>query len=163
MICVNRDSAKAPRHFEMGMYSVMRVTEPGFFKDQEDAPAEKIVATDYAFTYPRTLAPHHYSFAFQNDGKVRHELNMALLKSGATLQQLLAIEKAGGNSDSLFEAGVGVLQAQPGKAPLGRLEVDMLPGREYMIVCLFANDDKSPPHYKLGMYGSIRVTGQPQG
>jgi hypothetical protein len=163
VICINRDSAKAPMHIENGMYSVIHVAGPPLFvQGQGQSHGDAIVATDYAFTYPRTVAPHHYSFAFQNNGKVRHELNMALLKSGATLQQVLAIEKAGGNSDSLFEAGVGVLQAQPGKAPLGRLEVDMLPGREYMIVCFFANDDKSPPHFKLGMYGSIRVTGQPQ-
>lgn len=162
VICINRDSAKAPMHLEMGMYSVIHVTgKPLFVRDQSQPPGEAIVATDYAFSYPRTVAPRHYSFTFQNNGAVRHEVNMTLLKSGATLQQVLAIEKSGGNTDSLFEAGVDVLLAQPGKASLGRLDVDMLPGREYVIVCFFANDEKSPPHYKLGMYGSIKVSGTP--
>ena len=158
VICINRDSANAPRHIEKGMFSVIHVVDPPLFEGQHlGQGAPTIVATDYAFTYPRTMSAGLHSFAFQNNGKVRHELNMALLKQGATLQQVLAIEKGGGRSDSLFEAGVGVLHSQPGKAALGHLEVNMLPGREYMIVCFFSNDDRSPPHYNLGMYGSIRV------
>jgi len=37
------------------------------------------------------------------------------------------------------------------------MTVDMLPGREYMIACFFKDTDKSPEHYALGMYGSIKV------
>ena len=36
----------------------------------------------------------------------------------------------------------------------------MLPGRDYAILCTFSNDDKSPAHYKMGMFGTIRVEGR---
>jgi hypothetical protein len=85
---------------------------------------------------------------------------MALLKSGVTLDSVAAVDKAGGDVDALIDEGVGVMHARAGEASLGRLEVNFLPGREYTIVCLFMDNDKAPPHYKLGMVGSIKVTGK---
>ncbi len=124
---------------------------------------DSIVGVDYAFRYPKTLAPGRHAFLFKNEGKFRHEVSMTLLKPGVTVARVAEIDKAGGNVDALFEDGIGVLWSRAGETPLGRLEVDLLPGREYMIDCGFSNDDKSPPHYTLGMYGSIVVSGKAGG
>jgi len=162
VICIFRDTANAPRHYEMGMYSVIHVL-PGKKSPASVAArlADTIVGSDYAFRYSKTLAPGTHTFVFRNEGKVRHEFNMVLLKPGITLERVLEVEKTKGDIDALFDDGIGVLWSRAGEMPFGRLEVDLLPGREYLIECGFSDDDKSPPHYTLGMYGSIVVSGKP--
>jgi hypothetical protein len=157
ILCIFQDSAGKPRHYAMGMYSVMHVTGkavPGF------PSADTIVAVDYAYPrYPRTISPGRHAIAFRNDGKHRHEINIALLRKGVTLDSIVAVDKRDGDVEPLFEpnGGVGVLHTVPGQSALGVLSIDFLPGREYLVDCGFQDDDKSPPHYKLGMYGSIKV------
>jgi hypothetical protein len=57
---------------------------------------------------------------------------------------------------------MGLLWSRAGEMPFGRLEVDLLPGREYEIICFFSDDAKSPSHFERGMYGNIKVTGSPR-
>lgn len=157
ILCIFRDSANSPRHYAMGMYSVIHVTGQ---RSTSTIAADSVIATDYAYPrYPRLVSPGPRAIAFRNAGKHRHEFSMALLKKGVTLDSVVAVDKRDGDVDELFEdnGGIGVLHAQPGNAALGSLTVDFLPGREYLIDCSFSDDDKSPPHYKLGMYGSIKV------
>lgn len=158
IICVFRDSAKAKQHFAMGMVGTFVPRSP----DVNVAIAQRIdtiVANEYAFTYPRTLSPGRHTFAFVNQGKFRHEMLVGMLKKGVTLQRVLEADKAGGDVGALLEDDLGVLHAPAGTTPLGLLEIDLLPGREYTLVCNFSNDEKSPPHMKLGMFGNIRVSG----
>lgn len=159
--CALRDTATAPQHFEMGMYSVINVRPSKAAPPNRNTKADTIVATEYAFRYRRTLSPGHHTLVFRNEGKVRHELNIALLKKGVTLEQFLKVRKAKANARALTDEGLGVLFSQGGEEPLGRLEVNLLPGREYRIICIFMDDPKAPPHFELGMYGSIQVTGKP--
>ncbi|HKY96900.1 MAG TPA: hypothetical protein VJL35_03520 [Gemmatimonadaceae bacterium] len=161
VLCIFRDSAKAPQHFEMGMYSVIHVT--GSAAPVPRTPVDSIVAVDYAFTkYPREVSPGIHTISFRNAGKHRHEINIALLRKGVTLDSVVAVDKVDGDVFPLFEknGGIGVLYSDAGKAPLGNLVIDFLPGRAYVLECGFQDDDKSPPHYKLGMYGSIKVRTQ---
>ncbi|HEX2722142.1 MAG TPA: hypothetical protein VHM24_04445 [Gemmatimonadaceae bacterium] len=159
-ICIFRDSAKAPRHYDMGMYSLLTVGS-GREKPARASmvPTDTIVGTDYAYQYPRTLSPGRHRFAFRNDGKMRHELSFILLKPGVTLQKMQETEKAGGDVDSLIDKDLGLLHSRGGSRPVGVLEFDLLPGREYVIACFFKDDDKAPEHYTLGMFGNIRVSG----
>jgi len=157
ILCIFRDSANAPRHYALGMYSVIHVTGQ---RSTSRIVADTIVAVDYAYQrYPREISPGPRSIAFKNNGKHRHEFNMALLKKGITLDSIVERDKRGADVEDLFEVngGMGVLHALPGNAALGNLSIDFLPGREYLIDCSFTDDEKSPPHYKLGMYGSIKV------
>lgn len=158
VLCIFRDSAKAPQHFEIGMYSAIHVT--GSSAPVSRTPVDSIIAVDYAFTkYPREISPGPHAISFRNAGKHRHEINVSLLKKGKTLDSLVAIDKVDGDVEPLFEknGGMGVLHSAAGADALGNLVVDFLPGREYVVDCGFQDDDKSPPHYKLGMYGSIKV------
>jgi len=156
--CIFKDSKDAPRHEALGMFSALHVTAA---KGAASTPlrVDTIVGMDYAFRAPATLTPGLHYLAFVNTGKHRHELNLTLLRKGRTLQQLVEIERSGGDVDSVLEpGGFGVLDSPAGEAPLGLLQLEMLPGREYLLVCLYTDSANAPPHYKLGMFGSIRVS-----
>lgn len=158
IICIFRDTAKAPRHFEMGMYSVIHVTSAGSRTQKSEIPTDTIDGLDYAFRAPAVVQPGRRWLAFRNQGKVAHELSIALLRAGVTVDSAVNVNKAGGDVDALFEPGEwGLLHGQPGQKILGRLDIDLLPGREYSIVCFFQDSAKAPPHMTLGMYGSVRV------
>ena len=42
----------------------------------------KVVGFEYAFSAPAELPPGPRAFRFENRGKVRHELNVSLLRTG---------------------------------------------------------------------------------
>ena len=63
-----------------------------------------------------------------------------------------------GDIEPLLDQDYGVLHALGGAAPAGMLDVDLVAGREYLLECGFSDTDTSPPHYKLGMSGAIKVT-----
>ncbi|HEY8164368.1 MAG TPA: hypothetical protein VIF83_02340 [Gemmatimonadaceae bacterium] len=157
--CIFRDSAKAPQHIAMGMYGIIRVTRGA--PAPAATPADSIIGLDYAYKYPKELSPGRHSLAFRNDGKQRHEIFTALLKQGVTLDSVVAVSKRKGDVFALLEEGLGVLHSRGGELSLGRLDIDFLPGREYLIECGFRDDENSPRHYDLGMYGSIKVPGKP--
>ena len=73
------------------------------------------------------------------------------------MQHLFDVVTAGGDPDSVIEDAFGVLHSRAGTNPDGPLRVRMLAGRQYVIVCTFADTPKSPPHMALGMIGSIQV------
>ena len=156
VICSFQDSASTPMHARMGMVSVIHVSSA-----PATMPAAKhvdtIVGTDYAFRAAPTLAPGRHTIAFMNAGSVKHEVNIALLRPGVTLQQVFDIAKVDGDLNRQVEEWVGVLSSPAGRSPLGQLRVALLAGREYVLMCQFTNDDKSPSHLTLGMFGSIRA------
>lgn len=153
--CIFTDSAKAPTHRELGMFR--SVTVRGNIPLVTPVVAiDTIIGTDYAYTkYPRTIAPGWHHFKFVNTGKQRHEISIALLKAGATLTQLLDVAGKDGDIDAFLDESLGVLHARPGIVPLGTLDFDVLPGREYVIVCTFQDTPKAPPHFALGMATSM--------
>lgn len=162
IICIFKDTKEAKRHYDLGMYKVVSVTGARPAAGLPQPATDTVVATEYAFQYPRSVEAGRHTFVFRNEGKMRHELDIALLKQGVTLARVRELEKTGANVDSLFEAiDFGLLHARSGVTPLGELTVDMLPGREYAIACFFRDTDKSPPHYDLGMFGSIIVSQKP--
>jgi hypothetical protein len=158
--CIFRDTVNGPQHFAMGMYKLIRVK--GGANESPPAPADSVIAVDYAFKYPRELAAGRHSLAFRNEGKQRHEINIALLKVGVSLDSVRAVDKRGGDVFPLFEEGIGVLHSRGGEPALATLDINFLPGREYLIECGFQDSEKAPPHYSLGMYGSIKVPGTPR-
>ncbi|MEO6527929.1 MAG: hypothetical protein ABIP93_15020 [Gemmatimonadaceae bacterium] len=158
VICINKDTPDSKRHTAMGMFSTITVG-PRLAGVSPAPPVDSVIGADYAFTrYPRTLAPGRHYFGFANEGKVRHEAYMILLAPGATVQKLAEMSGAGVEVDSLVAAHLGVLVAQGGTSPLGLLRVDLLPGRDYAIVCNFSDSPGSPKHVMLGMFGSIHVS-----
>jgi hypothetical protein len=157
--CIVKDNPSAPRHEALGMYSAIRVTAAKAAPFPTVA-VDTIVGTDYAFRYPRTLAPGVHQFAFTNVGEQRHEVAIRLLARGATLDQIVKADAAGEPVGRFFEReNFGLLIASGGSKPVGLLDVDLLPGRDYLIECRLADSDTAKPHYMLGMTGAIHVTG----
>ncbi len=156
IICIFRDSAGKPRHHKLGMYSAIHVagTEA---PSAERFPVDTIVAMDYAFRYSSTLGAGVHRFALVNAGKQRHEVVIALLKKGVSLRKIVEIDKVDGDIEPYLESNFGLLHAPGSVSPAGILSFRLLPGREYLLECGFSDTEKSPPHYKLGMYGSIIV------
>jgi hypothetical protein len=156
--CVLRDAAQGARHQMLGMYAAIHVAN----RRQAASAAPRVdtlVGTDYAFRYPQTLTPGIHDIGFVNEGKQRHEVIVALLKQGVPPQQAIESLRAGRVRRSLLEDSFGVLHSRGGTTPLGLLHVQLLPGREYLIVCTFADTNRSPPHFMLGMFGTIHATG----
>jgi hypothetical protein len=61
-----------------------------------------------------TVTPGPVALGFHNGGKVAHEMGVVRLKEGASLAQVLAAERAGGDVESFFDGTVGILIARPG-------------------------------------------------
>lgn len=156
IICIFRDSANAQRHHQMGMYTRIHVTDGSAIQPAPSA-TDTIIGLDYAFKYKAALRPGNHTFMFANKGLQRHEVTFSLIKAGITVDSLLKADKAGVNVNSLLEESPGLLHAQAGTNPLGLLSLNLLAGREYLIECEFQDSAKAPPHYELGMYGSIKV------
>ena len=162
VICRFQDSGSAPMHSRMGMISVIHVSpahvSPAHVAARQLGRADTIVGMDYAFRAPQVLGPGRHTFTFVNAGKQVHEVNIALLRRGVTIEQAFKIAKADGDLMGSVDEWLGVLVATPGTSAPGRVEVTLLPGREYLIKCDLTDRDKAPPHVTLGMFGSIRTT-----
>jgi len=116
-----------------------------------------VVGNDYAFVnFPKTIVAGPTLFAFENKGKVRHELSLVLLTAGMTLQQALdrGLSFSGrAVSDSI----AGILIARPGEAAGGQLYVNLLKGRSYLVVCTLRDRPDAKPHTEMGMIATFEV------
>ena len=70
------------------------------------------------------------------------------------------VQTASAGPSTALEQSLGVLHSLAGSSPLGVLQVNLLPGRTYMIECAFDDGPKAKPHFMLGMSGSFRVSGR---
>lgn len=122
-------------------------------------PAQEvtIVAHDYAFQFPESLAAGPTTFRFRNDGKVDHEMFMVPLKPGVTWADAMQRAKAGENTDSLYDHMIGVLIAKAGVTTPGALSVDLLPNRTYAFFCWFKDGPDKKQHSDLGMISSRTI------
>ncbi len=159
VICIFRDSADAKRHYDLGMYTAISIDRAQAVAPLPQLPTDTIIATDYAFQYPRQVRPGKHTFLMLNRGKQRHQLALSLLRKGVTLDSVAKVEDAGGDPDALFEGSFGLLHGRAGQDPVGELTLTMLPDRDYVIACFLKDDEQSPEHVDLGMFGIIR-TGQ---
>ena len=117
-----------------------------------------VVGDDYAFVqFPSTLPPGATLFSFENRGHVRHELSIALLKPGVTLQDVLQKGPGGAGSRLLAERLIGILVARPGESSGGQLLVTLEPGRRYVAVCTLKDSPGAQPHVALGMIGTFDI------
>src|SRR4029078_16039 len=100
-------------------------------------PVVDIVGTDYAFQVPPRMQPGTVTLRCKNAGKHSHELSIYLLKPGFTTEQSIGALKEKKSQMPMVEGSVGVLFADPGTTSQARLTVNLLPGRDYGIQCIF--------------------------
>lgn len=138
---------------------VLQLVWPSGMRGQQIAIVT-VVGLDYAYQVPPAIPAGLTAFAFENQGKVRHEVVIARLRAGATLDSLVHSEP-GPTRLRLVENIVGILIAEPGTRPLGRLLVDLAPGQTYVLYCNFQDALDKPRHMAIGMVASILVKSEP--
>ncbi|MBA3339432.1 MAG: hypothetical protein H0T54_06775, partial [Geodermatophilaceae bacterium] len=116
-----------------------------------------VVGRDYAFELPRQLPPGSTTFRFENRGKVRHELNIFLLKPGVRMEEVVRLRREGKPGAHLVDGPVGVLFAGAHGRSSAGLTTDLLAGRDYAVICVFRDTANAPRHFEMGMYSVIRV------
>ena len=116
------------------------------------APREVLVrATDYAFDAPDSLPSGPVAFGLENRGKVAHELIIVGLRPEASVAEIVRRDRADSTWRHLREPPSGILTADSGVRTPGRILVDLVPGRRYLLLCNFQDSDSAPPHLHLGM------------
>ena len=122
-----------------------------------------IVGRDFTFDAPAVLPAGRTAFVFENPGQVRHEMIIALLRHGVTEQQIQDAHQAGipfrKQMEQFVDDGglLGILLARPRKTSSGKLLVDLVRGRTYLIICQQEDPQGMPRHNVLGMYRTFRV------
>jgi plastocyanin len=113
-----------------------------------------VIANDYSFLpLPATISAGPTIFTFANRGKVMHEVNLARLKSGATVAEFTKADALGRRA--LIERSVGILIGGPGDRPDGRILVNLVKGSTYVAYCNFRDTPDAPSHLTFGMYTSF--------
>ena len=142
-----------PRAFAVLLTSVAACADPSSPRGR----VIEVVASDYAFVAPDTVAPGPAELRLTNHGRVRHEMIVMKLRRGATAGDLLAAQQRGETFRPNLDGGSAVLFAQPGATGDGRLGVDFEPGRDYVLWCNFQDADSLPRHSAMGMFRQIHV------
>ena len=142
------------------LLSLVLIVLPGAGVGQPGrAPAQiDVVANVSAFMpLPAHVPAGATVFTFVNRGKVAHELSIAALKPGVSVDSVLAKVKAGGGPRELLDRSVGILVAGPGSEPDGKLLTDLRKGVSYLLFCNFRDTPEAPFHLMLGMFTVLRV------
>jgi len=113
-----------------------------------------VVASDFAFQLPDTIAGGVTTITLRNSGSQPHELALLKLAAGHTLTEVVAAaQKEGAAPPWMVERG-GPGAALPGAET--RVTVDLAPGR-YAILCGVPGKDGAP-HFMKGMVRELTVT-----
>lgn len=119
-----------------------------------------IVANEYAFLAPDTVAAGPAVLRLTNHGKVRHEMIFMKLRPGVSVADLMAAQQRDDTFRPSLEGGNAVLFAPEGATGDGQLAVTLEPGRDYALWCNFRDGKDTPQHSMLGMYKQIHVAGR---
>ena len=113
-----------------------------------------IVARDYTFDAPDTVAAGPTLLRFENRGTVPHELVIFGTAPGKSSAAIVAAP-TGEDRRSLADPPVGVLFAPPGQPASAELVTTLQPGHWYVLFCGLRDTKEMPFHYAMGMVDSI--------
>jgi len=115
-----------------------------------------VTSNDYTFVaFPNQISTGPTIFTFANQGKVFHELSLARLKPGATMEDFVKAREDPARRRELIDRSVGILIAGPGSTPDGRLLVDLMRGTTYVVFCNFRDKAGRAGAPMFGMYTSF--------
>lgn len=118
---------------------------------EADAARVDVVAKDYSFDAPPTLAPGRTSFVLTNQGAEAHFLLVSKLKDGVSMQEALAMEDPSAVIEGEWETGL----AAAGGADEEVVTLDLVPGT-YALLCFIPNAEGTP-HAFMGMVAEVVV------
>ena len=115
-----------------------------------------VVASDYSFLQlPARIQAGPTVFTFANQGKVQHELSLARLKPGVTMEDFVKAREDQPRRRELIDRSVGILIAGPSNTPDGRILVNLMRGVTYVVFCNLRDKPDAPGHLMFGMYTSF--------
>jgi hypothetical protein len=152
LACVRR-GADGHRHVRTGESTVLHV--------RPTTPADSVVAipprsthavrlVDFAYVGPDHWAPGPQLLRIENTGQQDHQLRLARLREGASLQAWMEAD----DPDTVATTVAGM--ARIGSGEVAYLPVDLTPGT-YIAYCLVADAATRRPHVELGMLRAIQV------
>lgn len=117
----------------------------------------RVVALDYAFQSPDSVAAGSVAFEFENRGQRFHELMVGLLRPGVTASDIASAHQRGINfrqlTDAYLAEGVsGMLFAEAGELSPAQLVVPLARGKTYVLLCQLRDSLGKPQHVQLGMF-----------
>ena len=120
-----------------------------------------IVASEFAFSGPDTLAPGVTAVTFRNDGAQLHHMILAHLADGKTAADVQAFMASGDPGIpewmSFHGAAGGV---EPGNSSTAIID---LQAGTYLMLCFVADPADGVPHIEKGMMRELVVAGEPVG
>ena len=122
----------------------------------------QVIATDYALQAPDSVPAGIIQLAFENRGRVPHEVGVGLLRPGAGIREMLQAGQQGlrlrdAPEHYLDGAPFGLLFAWPAKTSPARLTVELRQGQRYALLCTFRDSATAPEHAALGMVRILHV------
>lgn len=127
---------------------------------EEAAETQVFTAVDYAFQGPSEIPEGWTELRVANIGRELHHGQLVRLPTGTTGDELLALfggadADAGSDAFAAFELAGGPSAAAPGTANSAYAELE---AGEYLLICAIPNAE-GVPHYALGMFKTLTVTG----
>ena len=152
LACVRRGE-DGHRHARTGEFTVLHVraatpADSAFAAPPPTAQAVRLV--DFAYVGPEHWAPGAQVLRLENTGKQDHQLRLARLRVGASLQAWMQAD----DPDAVATTVAGMARVGPGE--VAYLPVDLKPGT-YVAYCLVADASTQRPHVELGMLRAIQV------
>jgi hypothetical protein len=123
-----------------------------------EPPVVTVVGRDFSFEAPDSLPPGATRFRFRREGTVAHEVSIARVTQGVSLDSVMRLELAGADITGLYDPGEGLLYAARGESVDAELLVTLERGRDYVLLCTLEEKDKT--HSLLGMVHGLRVIGR---
>jgi uncharacterized cupredoxin-like copper-binding protein len=115
-----------------------------------------VIAADFTFLpLPVRVQAGPTVFTLANQGSVQHELNLARLKPGVTMDDFVNSREDQPRRRELIDRSVGILIAGPGNTPDGRILVNLIRGATYVVFCNLRDKPDAPGHLMFGMYTSF--------
>lgn len=111
--------------------------------------AVTVSAGEYYFKAPRRMDPGQTLLRLRNDGRETHQLAVARLAPGISIDEAIKSGGSGGTATPL-----GEVVARPGAE--GELSVRLTPG-DYVLLCFESEGRQQRPHHELGQRAQFRV------
>lgn len=146
--------AEGKSHVLRGMIAPFRVLPDESGATAAPRPEITITEVEFGFGLFEPIPPGLQTIGVRNDGRQPHELQMALLVPGKTVEDYIAAADQTGPTTGRSVGGLAPLE--PGSA--GSFTYDFTPGR-YALLCFLIDPATKQPHYRMGMLTEFTIAG----
>jgi hypothetical protein len=150
--CVSRGE-DGHRHAASGESHLLHVSAATTADTTHAAPppaTQEVRLVNFAYVGPEQWAPGTQTLRLENTGKQDHQLRLARLRDGASVQAWMNAD----DPDTVATTIAGM--ARVGAGEVAYLPIEFTPGT-YVLYCLVADPASKRPHIELGMLRVVHV------